>query len=327
VVKRSATLSDIAARAGCSKNTASLALRGSPRISEATRRKIRRIADRLGYIPNVAARNLSTRRSGLIGVYTQAVLDDVRSTLINRLLTGLHTAEYKPVLGLGTGHEGAWSSSPWLRTFRELNIEALVLAFTPFGRVPGWLRAVPTVLAGCFPTERPACDVVALDRTEAGAMGIGHLLERGHRRICVATGTQTDFGRACLATLDAAGLAPVGPLPADEATTSDVPAIFRACVAASPRPTAAIFADAVLAVHFLREALGRGLRVPEDVALIGYDYFAWADMLKIPLTTIEQPLEAMADATIALVRDRLADPALPRRRRVLPHWLAVRAST
>jgi LacI family transcriptional regulator, galactose operon repressor len=325
--RRQCTLQDIADEAGCSKNTVSLALRDSSRISEATRENIRKLAHDLGYITNIAARNLTTRRSGLIGVYTHAVQDDVRSTLINRLLTGLHTAEYKPLLGLGYGHEGNWHTSPWMQTFQEMNIEALVLAFTTFGRMPTWLRDIPVVLVGCYPTKRPPCDSVALDRHEVGEMGVRHLIQQGHEHICVATGTDSGIGKGCMETLKCANLPPAGPCPQTSPPPTELAAFCDSVLASQPQPTAIFFGDTPLAVNFMRVALQKGISIPKDLAIIGYDYFSWADMLKIPLTTIEQPLDAMANAALDMVGQRLKNPAAPRMRQVLPHRLVIRAST
>ena len=81
-----------------------------------------------------------------------------------------------------------------------------------------------------------------------------------------------------------------------------------------------------LAVQFMRAVQQQGVAIPEDLAVIGYDYFPWADMLKVPLTTIEQPIAEMATAAVDITRTRLTEPGAPLMHTVLPHKLVVRAS-
>lgn len=325
-VARAATLKDLARLAGVSVNTASLAIRQSPRLSEETRRRILQLARRHAYVPNSAARNLARNRSGMIGIYTRALHDAVRTDLVNRLFEELHTAEYRPLLGLGGGHAGPWHTSPWIRTFLELQVEAMVVVVEGVERLPRWPPGIPFILVGCQPRKTLRCDYLGLDRAEGARLGIEHLVSRGHRKVLVAAPRESLFGRGCLDALRAAGLrgrtVDVEPWREPGSLESLAEAVTRA----PDRPTAAIFGDAPQAVRFMHRMEGLGCRIPDDLAVVSYDYFPWADMLRTPLTTVEQPIEAMALEAVKTIRARLAEPDHPPMQMVLQHRLVARKS-
>ena len=324
---KSATLRDIAEQAGCSANTASLALRNSRRISDATRKRIHRIAKKLGYIPNLAGRNLRIGRSGIIGVYTRSLYDAVRTELVNNILAELHAAGYRPVLGLGEGHCGPWHLSPWMQTYRELNIEAMVVVAEAVVKLPRWPRRIPTILVGCQPAESLRCDYLALDRKAGARMGIEHLVARGQKRILVACNEKSVFAKGCFEAMTDAGIR-------SESVCVDYPCgeeqktrLLGHLAKQRGRPTAIIFGDSPLAVEFMHWLPQAGIKIPRDLAIVGYDYFPWAGMLKVPLTTIEQPISELVVGAVNLVKNRLTRPDSQAVHTVLPHKLVVRKSS
>ena len=327
--KKNPTLQDIADRIGCARNTVSLALRGSTRISLKRRHQVEKVARQIGYVPNLAARNLTTRKSGLIGVYIENAKDDVRVGLLNCLVDGLHSIHYKPVFGTANPIFGEkWYMTPWIQSFHELNVEALVLVkgLHKINRHEAKiLKRFPSIIVGCEPDIcYPLADCVALNRREAGRIGIEHLLDRGKSNICICSYTPEDaFAIGCMDALGKAGLKHCGSVktyPSQE-EMNDFCVALLAC---KPKPTAIIFGDSAVAVRFLNVIIEKGIN---DMAVVGYDYFTWADYLKVPLTTIEQPLSEMASLTIDLVRHRLAEPDAPKIQHVLHHRLVIREST
>lgn len=326
-LSRTVTLQDIADRIHCSRNTASLAMRDSPRISETVRRKIQSTARRMGYVPNLAARNLITRRSGMIGLYVRVLQDAVRRQLAESLLKELHTAKYCPVLGVSQNHFGEWQNSPWMKTFQAIHVEALVIVGEAGGPFPKWIRRIPRVLVANYPNKRLDCDYVALDRAEGARIGVEYLLQQGHRDILIACGPKTPFAKGCVQAMHKAGLATrmlekkytLGPELAD--------ATIKYLTVSRKRPSAILFGDSPTAVRFLHELHRRTkLRCPKDLAVIGYDYFPWADILRVPLTTIEQPIAELATTAVDLIKFRLANPDVPPKHVVLAHKLVVRHS-
>lgn len=321
------TLQDLADKAGCSRNTASLAMRDSPRISEKTRKRIQAIARKLGYVPNLAARNLITSRSGLVGVVMNRIRDAVRSHLAEQLLTYLHTSQYRPILGISSDYpRRGGENSPWGQTFRSLNVEAIVVVCEAWADAPA-LSGIPHVLVGNVPDPALEVDYVALDRNEASRLAAEHLLARGHQRILITGERDTALSCAAIEAIRSAGR---------EALVFDydwpepeyyLQKILATILNQPKRPSAVFIPDSPKAVEFLHLLHQTPLRCPEDLAVIAYDYFPWADMLDVPLTTIEQPIETLAREAIRLVQNRLANPESPFEKIALPHRLAVRKST
>ncbi len=322
------TLKDIARKAGCSENTVSLALRDSRRISAELRGQIRKIADKLQYTPNYAARNLRVRRSGMIGIYTYPLQDAVRTALVNRLLAELHTAEYRPVLGICERSDDPWYQSAWMQTFREMRVEALVVLWAGIDELPEWCRSMPMILVGCNPNESLACDYLALDRRQAGHLGTSHLISRGCRNIMIGTDCANLFAQGCLSAMEVHGCKPYQlPFATDFNNLDQARLVGYNVAAQAPPPTGVVFNDSGYAASFIRGVLDAQRRIPEDMAVVGYDYFPWAEMLAVPLTTIEQPIEAMAAEAVRLVRQRLANPEMPPVHLVQPHTLVIRGSS
>lgn len=320
------TLKTIAEAAGCSRNTVSLALRGSNRISDATRDRIEKIAEKAGYIPNLAAKNLITSRSGMIGVYTRALYDSVRVELVNHLFSHLHTAEYRPILGLGYKNSNPWQNSPWIRTFQAMNIEALVIITEDMRQLPLFAERLPIILLNCQPNELLKCDYIALDRAEAARSGIKHLLSRGHKEILIAAkpGLNSVFTRGCRDTLEDSGYPGRSKNFFSISHEDKIPKLMS--YIQETKPSAVIFDDSGLAAIFIKQLCRKKTKVPRDIAVIAYDYFPGADLLTPSLTTIEQPIDTLAQQAVEVVKDRLSNPDSKHKHIVLKHELVIRES-
>lgn len=322
------TLKDIAERAGCSCNTVSLALRGSTRVSAAMRNRVKETADELGYVANRAARNLRSQRSGMIGLYTRALYDAVRTEFVNRLVAELHGHGYQPVLGLAGSYSGPWYDSPWMRTFRELQVEAVLVVSEETTRLPSWSKDIPTVLVGCGPSDSLQCDYIALDRAEGGVLATKHLLGRGHEKILVGVEEKYAFGRGCAGAIREAGFEPIF---TGGGLWSQDPIKGRSwgfsCAHRMTELTAVVLGDSGMAAGFVRGILDAGKRVPNDIAVVGYDYFPWAEMIAVPLTTVEQPIGAMASMAVDLTLQRLANRDMEFVHLTQPHSLMIRGSS
>lgn len=327
---RRVTQAEVAQLAGCSQNTVALALRDSKRISIKRRQQIRKLATQLGYRPNIAARSLTQQRSGLVGLFT-GTLDHVRTQIASQLIYQLHSTRYRPILGVDESRPKPWYKAPWIESFQDFRVEALVaVAWTDEVELPPWYRQIPLVLAGIQPDPTLPCDFVGLDRMQAGRTATRYLMGRGHERIIavanlphrlVVQGYAAAMREAHLPTAFAAVV--TGAWPTHDAEIEALVNRFKQ----AERPTAAVVVNSLTALH-LCEALERAnLRVPQDVAVIGYDPLPMADHLRILLTTIEQPVAALAEQIVDVTQQRLANPEAPLKHIVLDHELVVRAST
>lgn len=321
------TLQDIADIVGCSRNTVSLAMRDSKRISQEMRKKIHRVARKKGYVPNLAAKNLITRRSGLVGILMGGLQDAVRGNLAELLLDELHTSQYKPILGVNRSLANDRDRSQWMHTFQAMNVEIIVTVGEPVEKLSTWERSIPQVFVANSPDTNLKVDYVALDRYEAAHIGIKHLVDKGHRNILIAAEKDSHFLKGAVKASMSNNVEPTVFSSSQPLQNSFAEKTLKYIIDLHKRPTAVIFPDTPVAVHFLRELPQTDIRCPDDLAVISYDYFPWADILKIPLSTIEQPVNEIASQAVRIILARLEEPDLPLQQILLPHRLAVRAST
>ncbi len=322
---KSATLHDIARIAKCSLNTASLAIKDSSRISERRRREIQKIANELNYIPNHSARNMRAKRTRIVGIYTLPLYDAVRAEMANTLIEELHAEGYKTMLGIASGKE-KWYQSSWMKSFQEMRVEVIVILWQEPEILPEWAKKIPVIFIGCSSKGHPECDYLALDRKEAGRMGAEHLVSRGYKNVLVATSAHNRFTEGCLEILKKAGALcnKVYSIPDDN---EQFYSLGYSISQSNEMPDAVICGDSHAAAKFMQGVLESGKKIPDDIAIVGYDYFPLADVLAVPLTTVEQPLELIASRAASLIKQRLKEPEFPKIHIIQPHRLVVRKSS
>jgi DNA-binding LacI/PurR family transcriptional regulator len=316
---------DVARHAGVSQSTVSLVFsgKGTGRVSEATQERVRRSARELGYRPNVAAQALRLGSSRAIAL----VVPDVTNPFFSRVLRGAQRAAQAAgytVLLVDTGRDRQWA---------EQSFEALRA-----GPADGYLLfevMVPDGLGADQPVvvmerETPGRRSVRFDAEGGAATAFGHLLELGHRRIghlAASFDSPTFHLRedARRRVLSEAGLDP-DDLPR---ATTDI-AIESAHAAAGPlldeRPTAVFCDDDLIAAGLYMAARERGLRIPADLSVVGFDDMDFARALEPPLTTIALDPEGMGATAFELL-EGLMNGRRTRKKVVLPGELLVRGST
>lgn len=329
-----ATIYDVAARAGVSKSLVSLVLQRSPRVSEQRRAAVLAAIQELDYRPSTAAVSLAGTRSRTIGV----VLDDFRNQWFVDLLTGLRESlqdqGHRLVVAdrfLNTGLD----VSP-VEGFLSMRVEGLVIAGEPDPDlvVPS---STPVVVAGGR-AALPRADTVANDDLAGGRMAAEHLIELGHVRLGFVGG-QSAASDARLegwrAGIDAAGGAGTGGssvtgvavvLPADVTEETGVTGTHR-LLDEHPDVTAVFAANDVTALGAMSAIAERGLRVPEDISVIGYDDTPIAASRYVGLTSIDDRSIDIGRGAGARLLERIADPALPTTEVLVEPRLVARRTT
>lgn len=301
-----ATIYDVAARAGVSKSLVSLVLQRSPRVSQQRRDAVLKAIQELDYRPSTAAVSLAGTRSRTIGV----VLDDFRNQWFVDLLTGLREAlqdqGHRLVVAdrfLNTGLD----ASP-VEGFLSMRVEGIVIAGEPDTdlAIPA---STPLVIAGGR-VAIPRADTVANDDRAGGAMAAEHLLALGHTRLgfvgassAASDERRTGFtagvdGRAEVATIVLPGE------PTEEAGSRALAQLLDA----HPEVTAVFAANDVMALGALSELAERGLRVPEDVSVMGYDDTPLAATRYVGLTSIDDRSVEIGRGAGERLLARIADP-------------------
>lgn len=322
----SISINDVARAAGVSKSTVSRALAGGS-VSEAVRARVEAAVQATGYRPNLTARRLRSPDKGPIGV----VVADIRNPFFTALIRAVEAEAYRQgrrVLLCNTD-EDPQREAMYLQLMHEERIAGLILAPTPttLARLEQDMPGFPVVLVDrAGPASR--YDSVVLDNAAACAALVSHLVARGCRRIAGVFGsssTARERSEGYAAAMRAAQLAPdlCRIAPTSEAAEIEV----RRWLQGGPRPDAFIASNSLLLAGTLQAVRAAGLRIPEDCALAGFDNERWTQLVEPPITVIEQPVDAMGQAAVTLLMQRLQSPTLPVRKMVMQGRCIVRAST
>lgn len=324
------TILDVAARAGVSKSLVSLVLRDAPSVSEQKRRAVLAAAAELDYRPNAMARSLVQRRTNVLGI----MLSDLHNTYFADVLDGIAARAvergYKTLVT--TGYRAAAREAEAIETLLELRTDGLILAapLLDTAKIVGATRSIPVVLVARGTTS-PRVDSVTNDDAAGIALAVEHLVALGHRRIAHIDGGPgagaSDRRRGYTRTMKAHGLGGQVRLVRGEYTEEGGARGVAALLASGIRPTAIVAANDLCAIGALDALTRQGLRVPEDMSLVGYDNTALAALHHISLTTIDQPRQAMGRTAADLLLDRLERRRGAARHVVMAPTLVVRRTT
>lgn len=315
------TLVDVAARAGVSKSLVSLALRGDPGVSERTRERIRLAADELGYRSNALARSLKQGRTMLVGVVLSSLDNPYHTEIVAGVEEAAEAAGLSVLLVHGSRDRGHLARH--LDTLLGLNVDGLVV-------ISSWLeeehlraaaRRAPVVMVGRPLGAVDGVDTVTNDDGRGASLAVDHLVSLGRPRIAHVSGSARPAALARRAGYEAA-MHRHGRAQEIRVVAPDVS--VAALVADGYR---GVFArNDVEAFDLLDHAYELGLRVPEDLAVVGYDDSALARRARPRLTSVHQPRGRMGALAVELLLARLGGRHEDRHE-VLEPRLVVRAST
>jgi LacI family transcriptional regulator, galactose operon repressor len=308
-----ATIHDIAEAAGVSAATVSRVLNQRDHVAPETRERVSRVVREYGYVVNRSARSLQFGRTGLVGLLVPLVHPDYFSTIVAGATEALHEHDQRAVLA---------------PTEHKHDREVTLLDRLMHGTTDGALLVLPeesneelkrlldgnyrfVVIDPRLPLDSRIPAVSAAHSAGADE-AVRHLLELGHRRIGVITGPRgwvatEERRRGYHAALAAEGILPDPALEveADFEIPGGAAAAARLLDLAEP-PTAVFAFNDNLAIGAIRAASTRGLRVPEDLSVVGFDDGELASLVSPALTTVRQPLAEMGRTAVSLLR-RLLD--------------------
>jgi DNA-binding LacI/PurR family transcriptional regulator len=326
---RPPTIRQVAERAGVSKSLVSLVLRGAANVSEAKRAAVLAAVDDLGYRPNAAARNLTSRRSDTVGV----LLNDLRNPWFVDCLDGLASVLHGNGLRmfLADARLDRAMGESLTEGFLEFRVDGLVIVGTvePSHAVEAAAATVPTVVAASRDIDLPNVDVVANDDVVGTRLAVEHLLGLGHRRIAHLSGTSGEVARIRRETfvdvIDEAGLQPL-----IERTDMTEEGGYRSAVRllAAPDPPTAVFAvNDISCVGALSAADELGVQVPQQLSLVGYDNTHISGIRHVSLTTVDNAsYDVGRRAAQALLR-RIDSPGRPADLELIAPHLQIRGSS
>jgi LacI family transcriptional regulator len=317
------TIKDVAREAGVSVGTASQALRASPAVREATRKRVLAVAKRLRYQPSAVARGLVTRRTHTVGL----LISDIANPFFIRAVRAVEDVAQEngyTVILCNTDEDPA-KEMQYLRVLMEKRVDGIILATTAGSlrsvRDVRW-RRVPLVL---FDRELSgiATDTVKVDGVLGGRLATQHLLDLGHRRIAIIHGpvvrsTGAERLQGYLEALKAAGIRPIPALIREGNFKQDSGReLARQLLHVSPAPTALFCTNNLMTVGALQTLGERGIRIPKDLSLVGYDDMEWWTLTHPPLTTVGQPVYDLGREAMRLLLEQIGAKGRRRPQRVV----------
>ena len=322
------TQEDVAKKAKVSRALVSLVMRGAPNVSEQRRRRVLRAAEELGYRPNAYARSLASKRLHTLGV----LINDVTNPYFGGVYSSLASAAEEAGFDLlvAPGVRSAPKESGLVRTLLEHRVAGLALLspLMPTKELRTLTTSWPTVLVG-RDASLPGVDVVTTDELQAARLVVEHLTALGHDDIVHITGgsnrSAKDRAKGYRTAMSERGLVP-----------REIPGAFtheagqegaREILRMPLLPTAVVAANDLVAVGAMGVFESHGVRMPEDISVVGYDDSQIARLDLVRLTSVCQGVDHFGTAAIRLLVDRIDNRDTPRVVERIATTLVVRRTT
>jgi LacI family transcriptional regulator len=323
------TIRDIARELNLSHTTVSRVLNGKGEgfISAETRQRVLEMVAKMNYRPHRAARALATGQSGMVALWLEDFRLPYFVNVMNHMTAQLQAPAYDLLIhAMGDLNAAATTVAQWqvdgiLALDGALHVRRVLEADLP-------LRP-PIVSLGDFPVTE--VDHVGVDLYTGATAAVRHLIDVGCRRIAYFTnawGNRSGERRydAYTAVMQQAGREPIYIVTPDN-DRKHARQTIREHVTAHGCPDGLFCLSDSIAVGVYRGLRDLGIRIPEDIALVGCDGIEDVEYLDCPLTTIVQPFDEMCAVAWQFLQQRMADPGLPLQRRILVSQLVVRESS
>jgi LacI family transcriptional regulator len=312
------TIKDVAAQAGVSTATVSRVLAGLDGVRPTLQERVHAAVHQLNYSPNRIARNLRIRRTRTVALVVSDIQNPFFTSVVGGIENALQQADY--TLLLGNSDENLDREQLYLATLRAEGVVGIILAPTG-ARAEAYEHLhhthLPMVVIDRCPPRLHA-DSVAVNNSAGAFAAVTHLARLGHRRIGCITGPQA---------LRAHDL-PVHPslIRYADFRQPGGSTAMQALLELPEPPTAVFVGNNLMTLGALQTLHERGLQIPSDMAIVGFDDMAWASSLQPPLTAVVQPTYEVGTTAAHLLLARLNDPQRPLQHVVLDTRLMVRAS-
>lgn len=312
-----ATMKDVARVAGVSTSTVSHVINNDRFVSEAIREKVEAAVKSLNYAPSALARSLKLNQTRTIGMLITASTNPFYSELVRGVERSCFERGYSLVLCNTEGDEQRMNRN--LETLMQKRVDGLLLLCTethqPSPEIMQRYPSVPTVMMDWAPFDGTS-DLIQDNSLLGGDMATQHLIDKGHTRIACITGPLDKTParlrlEGFLVAMDRAGL----PVPDGYQITGDFEfsggfEAMQSLLAQKDRPQAVFIGNDAMAVGAYQALYQAGLRVPDDIAVVGYDDIELAQYMTPPLTTIHQPKDELGELAIDVLIHRIAQPGL-----------------
>lgn len=302
------TMEDVANRAGVSRALVSLVMRNSPKVSERSRVAVLEAAEELGYRRNLMAHHLASRRTMTIGL----VLNDLHNPFFAEMTDGIHEAALKAGyrIVINTGLRNRAGEKAAVDTFLEFRTDGIILVGSELSEDElETLASETNLVVAARVTSTDSYDTVSIDDRLGAHLVVDHLADLGHRRIAHIDGGPGAGARkrreGYKTAMEQRGLSEhvriVAGAYSEQAGTAGVDQLLGN----GEIPTAIFAANDLMATGVLNRLQFEGLRVPDDVSLVGFDNTAVAALHQMSLTTVDQPCELLGRLAARYLIERL----------------------
>ena len=326
------TLADVAAAAGVSPMTVSRALRGERAVDPQLVERVRAASEKLGYVPDPAARALASQRSNHVAVLIPLLSNELFVTLLEAVQINLRRAGFQTFIGVT--HYNPAEEEQLLR--EQLMHRPAGLMVTGFDRTPTAQRLIENSGVPCIylmeNAERDDVYSVGFSQAEAAYDLTRHLLQQGHRRIAFAAAQLDPRTLQRLAgwrrAMTEAGhyaqtLEWLNPAPSSMALGG---VMLTQIASQTPRMEAVFFCNDDLAQGALLRANQLGIAVPKQIAIAGFNNLRGSDLMNPPLTTVETPLAEIGETAAAMLLQRIRNETVAQPQLNLGYRLVLRES-
>lgn len=328
-----ATIGDVAKRAGLSRATVSRVLNDHPYVSEEKKRLVHEAMDELGYVPNSIAQQLRTQMTATIAVIIPIISNPFFGKLVESMEKVAVENKFQLIVcqtGMDKNRELNYLN--WLKT-KQVGGIVLASSENSWEEIRDYTKFGPIMFCNEYPQDTEA-PIVCLDQFKGGYIGTRHLLERGYRKIayCIGSSHPTnilDRKKGFELALEEFGATMPGHLWFEKVyDIEDGRRVFREMAAMADKPEAVFTNSDEVAAGMIKEARKFGFRVPEDLAVLGFDDQPIADLMEPGITTVYQPVEEIGKTTMQLMTRYMINNEAPEKMvTTLPIHLVVRSST
>jgi len=330
-----ATIRDVAKRAGVSVATVSHVINGTRHVAPETAERVQRAMEELDYYPNAVAQSLRTRTTHAIGVVVSDITNPFFATLVRGAEDAALEAGYSIVVC--NSDETLEKENRYVQVLRRRRVDGMLLAPVGGGENPAIWKLARQGVPFVFVDRRAPgveADAVLSDNVGGAYLATKHLLERGHERIGIVLGipgatTSEERLAGYRRALEEAGI----PLAEELVVWGGyrVEGGRRATaelLSLTPPPTAIFSTNNLMTVGTLQELFARGVRIPDQIAVVGFDDLEWAEMANPSLTAVAQRPYEIGRWALEILLERLGNPGGKERQEVrVPVELKIRSST
>ncbi len=325
----------VAKRAGVSTATVSRVLSRPDIVAPKTRRKVLQAVQAMGFVPNVAAKNLRMLRSRKLLVTVPDISNPFFSLILQGIEETAHREGYAVLLG-DTQHN-VEREERYAAMLRRREADGLIFLGHRIPReVSLFIRAMrpqrAPVVNGCEFSPRLGVPSVHIDNAKAAAEAMDHLYRLGHKRIGIVTGPLVSplsrdrlkgaMAQAKVYKAESRCLVINGDFSIESGARAS-----EQCLGQPDPPTAIFCFNDEMAMGVMETARRRGLRIPFDISVVGFDDIRFARCMDPPLTTVSQPMRAIGEGTVRLLLEILNGRQSLLESVTLPHTLIVRSTT